>query len=239
MPHSAAELAEQLLLAVRKGVSHDELVHALAHVTVAQLAQDLPTEHEKRAFWLNLYNAFGQILLLAHPVDLRSHRARLAHYSARRIVLAGHRLSLNDVEHGMLRHSKLWWSKGYLSKCFPSGFEKRFRVPLDPRIHFALNCGAAGCPPIAFYHADKLNTQLDTATRGFLERDVAFDPVANSVRITALFNWYLGDFGGRSGVLRFLRRYDAIATDAAPRIRYSPYDWSVYTGNHGSGVSRT
>ena len=23
--------------------------------------------------------------------------------------------------------------------------------PPDPRIHFALNCGAKGCPPIRFY----------------------------------------------------------------------------------------
>lgn len=73
---------------------------------------------------------------------------------------------------------------------------------------------------------------LGHITEAQLAHDVAFDPVANTVQITALFNWYTGDFGGRSGVLRFLKRYDAIAMDAAPRIRYSPYDRSVSTGNY-------
>ncbi|MCB0769113.1 MAG: DUF547 domain-containing protein [Flavobacteriales bacterium] len=234
MPNSAAELAEQLLLAVRKGGSYNKLIDALYHITEEQLAHDLPAERLKRAFWLNLYNAFGQILLLAHPVDLRSPWPRLAHYTARRIQLAGQRLSLNDLEHGMLRRSKLWWSKGYLSKCIPNGFEQRFRVPVDPRIHFALNCGAAGCPPIAFYEADKLDAQLDMATRSFLADHVVYDPVADTVHVTALFNWYRGDFGGRSGVLRFLKRYDAIAMDVEPCIRYSPYDWSVSLQNYSA-----
>ena len=45
----------------------------------------------------------------------------------------------------------------------------------DPRIHFALNCGAVSCPPIAVYEGESLDEQLDIATEGFLEGNTIVD----------------------------------------------------------------
>ena len=79
-------------------------------------------------------------------------------------------MSLDDIEHGILRRSKIKWSEGYFNKLFPSKFEKENRVnKVDYRIHFALNCGARSCPPIAFYDPEKLDKQLDVATMIYLK----------------------------------------------------------------------
>ena len=47
----------------------------------------------------------------------------------------------------------------------------QYALDLDPRIHFALNCGAESCPPISVYsvdNADLLNKQLETAAQCFV-----------------------------------------------------------------------
>jgi len=41
--------------------------------------------------------------------------------------------------------------------------------PLDPRIHFALVCGAKSCPPIRVYTADALEEGLAAAAAAFCE----------------------------------------------------------------------
>jgi NADP-dependent 3-hydroxy acid dehydrogenase YdfG len=63
-------------------------------------------------------------------------RAALAQGRSDRIPVAGVWLSLDDIEHGMLRGSKHPWGMGYLPRPFPSSFERRFRLErADPRIH--------------------------------------------------------------------------------------------------------
>lgn len=46
---------------------------------------------------------------------------------------------------------------------------------VDYRIHFALNCGAKSCPPIAFYKAERIDYLFDLATQSFLEGETDFD----------------------------------------------------------------
>merc|ERR1719184_519606 len=43
---------------------------------------------------------------------------------------------------------------------------------LDPRLHFALNCGARSCPPIRIYTEERINSQLEMATESFLSQEV-------------------------------------------------------------------
>lgn len=78
----------------------------------------------------------------------------------------------------MLRRSKIKLSYGYLNKWFPARFEKEFRVDrLDPRIHFALNCGARSCPPVAYYTVDQIDEQLQAAMTGHLKAETDYDSV--------------------------------------------------------------
>ena len=223
----AGELSQELLLAVKTGERTDSLENALCNFDEQILIKELATEKQKKAFWINLYNAFSQVLLEKDTTAINSWTSRLKHYSSRKICIAGNMLSLNDIEHGMLRHSKVWWSMGYLSKWFPNGFEKAMRVPLDNRIHFALNCGAKSCPAIAFYDSEYLDQQLDLATKVYLKQDVIYDDKKNTISITKLFSWYIKDFGGRKGIISFLKKHQVIPDESKPVIKYHPYDWSV------------
>ena len=65
--------------------------------------------------------------------------------------IGGHIYSLDDIEHGALRDNQGHPSSG--KPRFDEG-DPRIRAvcsPLDPRLHFALNCGARSCPPIRVY----------------------------------------------------------------------------------------
>jgi hypothetical protein len=189
------------------------------------LAASLSDDDRRTAFWLNVYNAAVQDDLRE---DASRYDSRLRFFFGDRVTVAGHRLSLNDIEHGILRRSKSLFGLGYLPRLRPSAFERTHRVAaLDARIHFALNCGATSCPPIAAYSAATLDEELALATRSYLDTEVAYDPDAGVVRVPQLFLWYRGDFGGRSGIRDYLRTYGPLPDDASPRIRYRSYDWSL------------
>jgi hypothetical protein len=223
-------LAREFLLAVRRGEASDPSVQALAGLDGAALAAALESDGVRRAFWTNVYNAAVQRTLAADPDRYDSRRR----FFARPVVtVAGHSLSPNDIEHGILRRSKSAFGLGYLPRIRPDAFERRHRVEtLDPRVHFALNCGAAACPPIAAYEADRIDEQLRLATESYLESTVEYDAAAGVVRVPRLFLWYVGDFGGRSGTRAFLREHGAVPPDSSPRVRYLPYDWDRSLGDY-------
>ena len=78
---------------------------------------------------------------------------------------------------------------------------------IDFRIHFALNCGAKSCPPIAFYTVDKLEEQLELAGALFLNEDTRIDAQRKEAHISRLFLWFLKDFGGRKGARKIVSKY--------------------------------
>jgi hypothetical protein len=223
-------LAENLLLAVRRGEPVAAHRQQLARLRPSELAHAVGTDAARKAFWINLYNAFAQLLLTEHRTEFAQSRTQF--FGTRWIEVAGYRISLNDVEHGVLRRSKIWWSLGYLPKPFPSAFERRYRVKrLDARIHFALNCGAVSCPPIAFYDSEKIDAQLDLATASFLESETRYDAETNTAHVSRLLLWYLGDFGGVSGIRRLLETQGLVPAGSQSRIRFRAYDWSLALGN--------
>jgi hypothetical protein len=229
MSRGPLETAAAFLLAVRHGDDPAPYRKRLENVEIDRLAGALSSRTATTAFWLDVYNAVAQEALREDP-SLFEPRFGIVRPIFRRslVTVAGHSLSLDDVEHGLLRRSKLGWGLGYLPRPFPDAFERRFRVAsVDPRIHFALNCGAASCPPIAVYTAADLDDQLDLATESYLETDASYDPDADVVRAPRLMLWYRGDFGGRRGIREFLRRYDVVPDDRTPRVRYRSYDWSL------------
>ena len=131
----------------------------------------------------------------------------------------------NQIEHGVLR--------GELKASDPRAAHAV--LPLEPRLHFALNCASKSCPPINVYAAEKIEAQLDLATRFFLnqESEARVDLANHTVYLTRLFDWYEEDF--EEGVLPFLLRY---MNEGPPRdylekhidtiaVRYNEYDWSL------------
>lgn len=227
MDPAAARLADhsfELLRAVRYGDSGDRIVRMLATCDDSEVQTLAEYPDTATAFWINCYNAFVQRQLRNDPT-LLDDRSRF--FEGKRITIAGTALSLDDIEHGILRSSKWKYGLGYIPRPFPSTFEQSHRLQsVDPRIHFALNCGATSCPPIVAYTATGIEEELDIATESFLQSTVE-RPDSDTIRISRLFLYYRGDFGGRSGIYTFLERYGVLEPGDRPRVRYQPYDWSL------------
>lgn len=218
------ELSKAALLAARKGGGHEAFA-AIANLSPHSLRRILLTDAAKLAFWINVYNAGIQRELRR---DAGPYQRRFRFFAQRGVTVAGKHLTFNAIEHGLLRRSMFGYSLGYVSNPVPNHFEKRFRLARrDPRVHFALNCGAASCPPIAVYARELIDEQLDIAAENYLLNECEYDSATDSVRVTRLFQWFRGDFGGRTGMLTMLRRFEVVPVDADPRIRYGKYDWTL------------
>lgn len=223
---SLLTMAEQLLLAAKKQQDTSVLQEMIAAAPLSALQTELPDENSKKAFWINLYNAWIQILLRQNPEAYR-HKAQF--FARRQIPLCGLQLSFNQIEHGLLRRSAFWWGLGYLHHPFPSAFERSHQLAKkDYRIHFALNCGAKSCPPVAIYQSDKLEEQLEMATANFLEQTTHYDLTKQTVTVSKLLLWFQGDFGGKNGIVSLLRKWQLIPENhSAPRLFYAAYDWQL------------
>ena len=218
-------LSEQYLREIRAGQLGGLVRDEIANINKHRLASlDQP---ERLAFWINIYNATAQAALKERP-DRFENRRRF--FSASLVPVAGIELSLDKIEHGILRRSQWKYGLGYIPNPFPSSFERRHRLlNQDYRIHFALNCGAASCPAIAAYTAESIDEQLDQATSSYLTNEVVEEN--DTVYVPRIMLWFRGDFGGRSGIKRLLRKHDIIEAGQRPRIRYKKYDWSLDVAN--------
>ena len=226
-PTDYIALSQQFLYAARTGDSAAKnYIDTLTAARLDELKQQLKTDDQRKAFWINLYNAYTQYHLRNTP---EQYKERSTFFGARFINIGGNEISLDKVEHGILRRSKVKWSLGYLSKWFPSKFEKRFRVQkLDNRIHWALNCGAKSCPPIAFYDPAKIDKQLDLAQKAFLKSDCIYKPAENKVYVPKIFSWFRHDFGGKEGMKKILKAVGVLPAEANPTIEYLDYSWDLY-----------
>jgi hypothetical protein len=224
---SLENLAKDLLIKVRQGLVVEEILDHLSAISPEEMKMQLTDNNQKKAFWINLYNALNILFLKPDPEIIYTQHGRILHFSNRKINVGSHLCSLNFVEHGLLRVSKIRWGRGYLKKPYISPFEKEFRLhEPDPRIHFALNYGATSCPPVRIYDSEKIENQLEIAAISFLDSKIAYYAEENIVHVSQLFNWYVGDFGGEKGILEYLRKYQKIPDEANPMIIYNIYNWS-------------
>ncbi len=173
---------------------------------------------EQRAFWINLYNAVTlQVVLEHYPVDsirqirLSGRPFAVGPWRAKLVSVQGERLSLNDIEHRILR--PIW---------------------ADPRIHYAVNCAALGCPNLqaVAFTASNAETLLDAGARAYVNhpRGVSFE--GEALVVSSIYVWFEEDFVTADGsVLEHLRRFAEPALAArlarARRVSGNAYDWSL------------
>ena len=218
-------ISQKLLYAIKTEEPPDSFIQQLADASASDLSNQLSTDAARKAFWLNIYNVYTQIGL---KEDAAAFEQRGKFFSRKFINIAGNNISLDMVEHGILRRSKWKYSLGYFNKLFISAFEKKFRVDkLDYRIHFALNCGAKSCPPIAFYKPEQIDKQLDLAARTYLKNEVQFNGNNLTVEVPAILNWFRGDFGSKKGIIRLLRQQRIVPDSVKPRLIWKKYDWTL------------
>jgi hypothetical protein len=188
------------------------LRHYLDGVARAQ-PDDWPRD-EQIAFWLNAYNAgIVSAVLAGESPETVTPRAHL--FKSWKIEVAGAARTPDEIEHAILR--------------------KRFE---EPRIHFALVCAAAGCPPLRrhAYTADSLSLQLDDQARRFIGDSSRnrIDPSAKRLELSPIFDWFRADFERASGTVPlYLARYvrDEAArqwlSSGSTRPKFLDYDWSL------------
>lgn len=221
--------SEQFLTKVKNKENTNELRAKLYNVSVDDLEKGLKTDAQKIAFWVNIYNAYIQVILSENP-DLYKDRGTF--FKKEQIPLAGELISFEKIEHGIIRKSQWPLGLGKVRKLFPDSFERRLRVDVpDFHIHFALNCGAKDCPPVAVYTPKRLKEQFNKGTEKYLKRTSVYEASKETVAVTSLFSWFRGDFGGEDGVKTILKEYDIIPATNEINIKYKDYDWTLELNN--------
>ena len=136
---------------------------------------------EQMAYWINLYNALTvQVVLDGYPVDtIRDIHEGVVPYTGPwddvHARVAGEDLTLNHMEHGILR--PIWQ---------------------DERIHYAVNCAAYGCPHLldAAFTAENTEALLETGARDYVNNPRGVDVVDEDfIVISSIYDWYAEDFG--------------------------------------------
>ncbi len=226
------QLSQEFMYAAKTGEQTPSFISSLKDLSLDELAATITTDEEKKAFWINLYNAYTQAALKDNP---EQYKKRGIFFGNEFIYIAGKKFSLDDIEHGILRRSKIKWSLGYFNKLFPNKTEKNLRVDkLDYRLHFALNCGAKSCPPIAFYKSETIDQQLDLATKAYLTGEAEYNLATNIVKLPALMSWFRRDFGGKKKMIELLKKLSIVPQDKHPKIKFKSYDWTLYLENYKS-----
>ncbi|PQJ79984.1 DUF547 domain-containing protein [Polaribacter porphyrae] len=224
-----SDVAQDLLQNIIDKKSYDKEVQILSESTLTDLVDELQTDQQKIAFWVNIYNAFIQISLTENPSEYKN---RGAFFGQERVKIAGELLSFDDIEHGIIRKSRMKISLGYLRKWFRPKWERKLRIDgkIDWRIHFALNCGAKSCPPVAVYSAENLDKEFDFMTTEYLKEQTTFDTATKTAKTVALMSWFRGDFGGKSGACKILKKYRIVPKEPK-KLNFKSYDWTLLLGN--------
>ena len=187
-------------------------VTALEAVPVAGL-----NRAEQFAYWTNLYNALTvQVVTDHYPVasirDIGISPGVFASgpWGAKLATVGGQPVTLNDIEHRILR--PIW---------------------RDPRVHYAVNCASIGCPDLApeAYAGISLDRQLDAAAASYVGHARGVSVAGDGVTLSSIYNWFTEDFSGDGGVLPHLVKHAPSPLAATlrlnPKIRGYQYDWSL------------
>ena len=199
------------------------------------------TDNQKVAFWINAYNAFTvKAIIDNYPIKMSFTFVGIF-YAPKNSILqipgvwkklkfkaVGEDVTLDHIEHGILR--------------------VEFN---EPRIHAAINCASIGCPDLRneAYTADKLDSQLDSASINFVNnpgKGVLVSPDGKTVKVSKIFKWFGEDFYENyksenfadrkkrdNGVLGFVAVYiqdedtKSIIQGNDFKLKHLHYDWNL------------
>jgi hypothetical protein len=190
------------------GLQADPRFAAVVDQVQAWPLAQLATPRERLAFHINAYNILALQTVAAHwPLDSIKDVGSLFKPVWKRPAgrLGGRTVSLDDIEHGILR--KLG----------------------EPRMHFAIVCASVSCPDLRAepYSAARLDAQLDDQVQAFLANDGKGLRVdGDTVHVSKIFDWFGADFDTSGGAGAFIRKYHPLAEDIEIEADID-YDWSV------------
>jgi hypothetical protein len=179
---------------------------------------------ELEALFLNAYNAYTVRSVLDRVSEnggyqIESIRDIEDVFTREAHVVGGFRLSLDNIEHNVLRPT--------------------FR---DPRLHFAVNCASISCPPLPTdaFEGERVEEQLETATKNALQNEAYVSIEGDALLLTKIFEWYGADFlnpeyqGSERSLPAFVSKYaneDVLrflgARNGEVEVRFRDYDWRL------------
>jgi hypothetical protein len=213
----------------------DEYYHLIATFSPDSHPDLFPSESHKLAYWINAYNATAiKTVLTYYPIssvlDVKPPAVffflseKSGFFVFQRLTYGGKTTSLYYLGNGVIR--------------------ERFQ---EPRIHFALNCAALGCPrlPGQAFSGEDLERQLDQETRKFLSeaRNFRIDHSGKTIYMSSIFKWYEDDFlnwyqknysESKASLVNYIALY--LTSDKAAELkehgnqyalRFLPYDWGL------------
>lgn len=180
-------------------------------------------EDEQCAYWINLYNALTVNVVLEHypvasirDIDISPRLFSVGPWGKKLITVEGEEISLNDIEHRILR--PIW---------------------RDSRLHYALNCASVGCPNLQRqpFTGIGLDHALDLAAMAYVNNPRGMRLEDGHLWVSSLYVWYIDDFGGDDeGVIRHLMAYAepsvAMRLQTLDAIDGHGYDWSLNDTGH-------
>ncbi|WP_299120160.1 DUF547 domain-containing protein [uncultured Winogradskyella sp.] len=180
----------------------DELLEIAQGVSV-----DASDAKNYQAFWINAYN-ISVIKGIIDNYPTKSPLDNNGFFDKTTYSLGGKKITLNDIEHKLLR--------------------AKFK---DARFHFVLVCGAIGCPPLISeaYMPETLDTQLETQTKKALNGSfLKVNTKKKRVQASEIMKWYKEDFT-MNGIteIDFINKYRIEKIPDNFKLSYFTYDWSL------------
>jgi len=190
-----------------------DYLNGMQRVDVSRL-----TRRQQRAYWINLYNAGTVKAILDHypvksirDIDISPGLFSDGPWGRKMFVIQGTEVSLDDIEHRILR--PIW---------------------KDNRLHYAVNCASIGCPNLQSQAFDVTNAEqlLDKAARDYINHPRGARVERGRLYISSIYRWFEEDFGGsEEGVIQHLRRFADAALkrqlSGVSEIADDDYDWSL------------
>ena len=198
----------------------------------------LSSKNEQLAFWINLYNLLTIDAVISFGISksvTEGWFGMIRFFRRAAYNIGGKRFSLDDIEHGILRGNK---GHAYFPGPHFSDNDPRIALvikPINPKIHFALNCASLSCPPIGIYSSAYLDQELEVAAQNFILEESKISADGNRLVTSSLFKWYWGDFGGLAGMRKLFKevlqendeRYELLSRVRRNPFRFSPYKWEL------------
>jgi len=190
-----------------------DYIAALQRVTVTGL-----NRQEQKAYWINLYNALTVEVILGHypvksimDIDISPGFFSQGPWDAKLLTIEGESISLNDIEHRILRP-----------------------IFQDNRVHYALNCASLGCPNLQPdpFTAANMEEMLNKGAREYINHPRGVTVGKKSIQVSSIYKWFKSDFGGSdSGIIDHLLLYarDELVTtlgNGKKRLRFD-YNWNL------------
>lgn len=190
-----------------------EYLAQLQKIKVSSLNKEV-----QKAYWVNLYNSLTVKVILEHypvksimDIDISPGFFSNGPWDAKLLQVEGEKISLNDIEHRILRP-----------------------IFKDNRLHYALNCASIGCPnlqPIAFTAAN-IDELLEAGAKDYINSPRGAQIIKGKLQVSSIYKWFQADFGdSEAGVISHMRKYaqgglvDTLKT-YKKGLRFH-YDWGL------------